>query len=74
MDTSSARSTVTRSIVLIAMMGFLSGIFLISAVSNVVRGQWMYALQLALIPLFVFAIVLHARVILRQITAGSSGE
>ncbi len=70
---SSARHMVIRSILLIAMMGFLTGICFLSGLGNVMRGKWEYLLQIALIPFLIFVIVLHARVILRQLGT-RSGE
>ena len=72
MSASSARSTVIGSIVLIASMGFASGVFLIAGVYNLAIGNWGYAIQIALVPLFILVIVLHAKRIIAQIAASSS--
>ena len=74
MSTSSVRSTVIGSIVLISSMGFVSGVFLMSGIYSLMIGNWGYAIQIALIPLFILVIVLHAKRIIAQIAASSSRE
>lgn len=71
---SSVRSTVIGSIVLISTMGFASGVFLISGVYNLAIGNWGYAIQIALVPLFILVIVLHAKRIVAQTGPSSSRE
>jgi hypothetical protein len=65
MKTDSSRpGALLVSILAIASMSFLAGIFFISGVRVLTGGGWEYAIAWALIPFIVVVAVLHARKIL----------
>ena len=66
MQRPSSRRDLLASVVLIAIMSALAGVFLISGIQVLTGGGWEYALQWALIPFLVFVVVLHARKILNS--------
>jgi hypothetical protein len=66
MNRGSSRRELLGSIITIASMSFLAGLFFMSGFRALTGGGWEYIIQWALIPFLVLAVVLHARKILNS--------
>jgi hypothetical protein len=59
--TASPRDTVLGSMLIVGVMAFLSGVFLMAGVQKCLQGDRIYLVLFAEIPLFGAVIVLHVR-------------
>jgi hypothetical protein len=67
MNTGSPRDTVRAGIMAVAIMSFLLGIFSMVGIQRLAQNDSYYIFAFLLLPLFVFAAVLHVRRMLKAV-------